>query len=228
MRLALNLFLIAAVAALGMALQQQTSALREAQSQVDQAKAGRIEIGFAQSMSLHHQQAILMAKLMLDGRPTPLAGLATAIADAQLVELGEMRGMLRLWHQPWAQSAPSMDWLLLSSTPPDDELRQYLLDCAAASSGMVGLATGEQLAALRNAQGIERDQQFLSLMLAHHQGGIPMAAFAAKESQLEPVRRLARSIVADQTKESGRMHLMLSAYLNASNEKRLPVATPTP
>jgi uncharacterized protein (DUF305 family) len=35
------------------------------------AVPGPIDIGFAQSMSLHHQQAIAMAQLMLDGRPTP-------------------------------------------------------------------------------------------------------------------------------------------------------------
>ena len=42
--------------------------------------AGPIDIGFAQSMSVHHQQAIAMAQLMLDGRPTPLAPLAQQIA----------------------------------------------------------------------------------------------------------------------------------------------------
>ena len=83
-----------------------------------------VDIGFARSMSLHHQQAIAMAQLMLDGRPTPLAPLARQIAYAQLLELGEMRGFLKLWGAPLSQTKVDMSWMLAGDTAPDAELRQ--------------------------------------------------------------------------------------------------------
>lgn len=160
-----------------------------------------VDIGFARSMSLHHQQAIAMAQLMLDGRPTPLAPLARQIAYAQLLELGEMRGFLKLWGAPLSQTKVDMSWMLAGDTAPDAELRQYLLDCERSPTGMPGLATMAQLEQLRSLDGRPRDALFLELMLAHHAGGIPMARFAAAQAQLAVVRKLAALIVLDQSRE---------------------------
>jgi uncharacterized protein (DUF305 family) len=162
---------------------------------------GPVDIGFAQSMNLHHQQAIGMAQLMLDGRPTPLATLARSIAAAQLLELGEMRGWLRLWGQALLPPSRSMDWMLLGKAPPSEELLQYLLDCQRAPSGMSGLATDAEVLQLRQLDGRARDAHFLKLMLAHHQGGIPMARFAAEQSSVPVVRELAARVVLEQSEE---------------------------
>ena len=104
------------------------------------AAPGPVDIGFAQFMSLHHQQAIGMAQLMLDERPSPLAPLARSIAYTQLLELGEMRGWLRLWNQALVPEKRSMDWMLQGSRAPDEALLQYLLDCQRSPTGMSGLA----------------------------------------------------------------------------------------
>ena len=172
--------------------------------------ANPIDRGFAQSMSLHHQQAIGMAQLMLDGRPTPLAPLARSIAYSQLLELGEMRGWLRLWGAPWQVHQVDMVWMLAGSEPPDAELREYLLDCERSPTGMPGLATMEQMQALRQAEGRARDEQFLRMMLAHHEGGLPMARFAARWAESIVVRDLAELIVLEQSRELTRIRQTLA------------------
>lgn len=177
--------------------------------------AGPIEIGFAQAMSLHHHQAIAMAEWMLDGRPTPLAGLARRIATTQLIELGEMRGWLRLWGASLRPPARRMDWMLLGSTAPGPELLRYLLDCERSPAGMVGMATEAELDALRRLEGRARDRRFLELMLAHHEGGLPMARFAAVEARLPVVRELAERVVLEQSLEIQRMRQTLAAVAAA-------------
>lgn len=176
-----------------------------------QAAPAGVDIGFAQAMSRHHQQAIGMAQLMLDGRPTPLAALARGIATSQLLELGEMRGWLRLWAQPLLPATRGMNWMLLGDGPPDPALLQYLLDCQRAPTGMAGLATDAELAQLRVLEGRERDRHFLKLMLAHHEGGLPMARFAAAQAHQPVVRELAARIVLEQSEEVMRIQRTLQA-----------------
>jgi uncharacterized protein (DUF305 family) len=165
------------------------------------AAPGPIDIGFAQSMALHHQQAFAMSQLMLDDRPSGLTALARQIAYSQLLELGEMRGWLRLWDAPLMPSEVDMSWMLLGVTPPDERLLQYLLACSQSPTGMSGLATDDQLGALRTLEGIDRDRRYLELMLAHHLGGLPMARFAAAEATLRVVRDLAVRVVLEQNHE---------------------------
>lgn len=188
-------------------------------------RPGPVDIGFAQAMSRHHQQAIGMAQLMLDGRPTPLAALARQIAAAQLLELGEMQGWLKLWGAPVMPLKPPMDWMLLGRVPPDDALRQYLLDCAETATGMSGLATEAEVGRLRTLQARQRDALFLTLMRAHHEGGLPMARFATVEAQLPVVRRLAANVVREQMHELmiiRRTQAALQAVVAAETSTTIP------
>jgi uncharacterized protein (DUF305 family) len=172
---------------------------------------GPIDIGFAQSMSLHHQQAIGMAQLMLDGRPTPLTNLARSVVGAQLLELGEMRGWLRLWNAPFVADRPGMDWMRLANRPLTAEELDYLLDCQRSPTGMSGLATDEEVNRLRLLEGRERDAHFLRLLLAHHEGGLPMARFVAEQASIAAVRELAARVVLEQSKEIYLIQRMLVA-----------------
>jgi uncharacterized protein (DUF305 family) len=168
---------------------------------------GAVDVGFAQSMRSHHDQAVVMAQILLDHGSTRLTGLARAIEQAQLIEIGEMKGWLLLWNKPVLPGSGAMDWMLLGRTPPDAALRQYLVDCRAAG-GMPGLATSDELNRLRSLDGDERDRLFLELMIRHHQGALPMAHFAAHNADLPVVRTLAAQIEVQQTEEIGAMALM--------------------
>lgn len=184
--------------------------LEDYRAELDRLEPHLIDIRFSQFMSLHHQQAIAMAQLLQDGKPTGLAVLARSIASAQLVELGEMQGWLWLWDQPLLPRSDDMTWMLLGSNPYDADLMQYLVDCGRSATGMPGLATPEQMNQLRQLEGRPRDEFFLQLMLAHHEGGLPMARFAAREASLPAVRALAGRIVLNQSKEINQMQSMLA------------------
>lgn len=200
--------IFAALAGLGF---WQLRALQAARAQQAAWQPGAVEIGFAQFMSLHHEQAIAMAQLLQDGRPTRLQLLARSIEGAQHLELGEMRGWLRLWQQPLLPASRSMDWMLAGDGPPGDALKSYLLDCERSATGMPGLASLAELERLRTLAGSARDRQFLTLMLAHHQGAVPMAHFAAEQAAVPAVRALATRIVLEQSQEIDLLRLMQQA-----------------
>lgn len=181
-----------------------------------QAIAGPVDIGFAQHMSQHHDQAIFLATVFLHGHESDLDGFAHSVRQNQLLELGQMRGWLALWGQPLAPAGRSMDWMLAGSSAPDAKLAAYLVACENALGGMPGLASAEQIERLGQAQGEARDRLFLELMMAHHQGGLPMLEFAAREARLMPVRQLAQRMLMEQTRESVKMQLAKAQLLKGS------------
>jgi len=197
----LIVLLVLAGGGLGLGWWQAARAPKDAPSAVD--------IGFAQSMSAHHEQALQMALRMIDGKATALAGFAQNIAVVQQFERGQMQGWLRLWNQS-PQAGHDMGWLRLGQAPLEPALKQYLIDCGRTPSGMVGLATEVEIEQLRQLQGRARDLLFLNLMMKHHAGALPMARFAAREGQSAAVREMAQRIELDQAEEIGRMQQMIA------------------
>ena len=184
--------------------------------QIQQPSA--VDIGFAQSMSIHHQQAISMAQIMLSApQDTPLKRMAQTIAYSQLRELGKMEGWLRLWGENTFPPSNAMSWMLLGKEPPSEALLQYLIDCETSPTGMQGLATIAELNELRQLEGKTKDRLFLELMLAHHQGGLPMAQFAAKNADIAAVKELALLMATEQAEEVTHMRRALAA-ISASAE----------
>ena len=156
--------------------------------------AGSVDVGFARDMSLHHEQAVVMAGLIYDRTDDPaIRTLAFDILTTQQGQIGIMSGWLDAWGLPWTTSGPRMAWMGM----PTEGL-------------MPGMATAEQLSALRAAEGTQADILFLQLMIPHHQGGVTMAEMAAAEAGQEPVRTLAQSIVEAQTLEIDYMRQLLA------------------
>lgn len=159
-----------------------------------------VDIGFARAMLQHHGQAVMLAQVMRDGRPTGLDRLVRDIEATQLLELGQMQGWLALWRPPTALK-PGMDWLLQAGVPLTPELSRYLLDCRRATTGMVGVPTTDELQRLQTLDGRPRDRLFLELMKRHHEGGLPMARVAAVYAGSVAVRELADRVVIEQSRE---------------------------
>lgn len=172
------------------------------------AAPSAVDIGFAQFMRGHHDQAIVMTEILLSDRSSKLAGLASAMQAAQLIEIGQMKGWLQLWGKPLLPASDSMDWMLLGKEPPDEALSRYLIACRNSPGGMPGLATVEELQRLRTLRGEERDRLFLQLMQKHHQGGLPMAQFAAYNARTPAVRTMAAQMVVEQTQELAAMAVL--------------------
>ncbi len=82
---------------------QQTAVAAAATSQpAADVAPGPVSVGFAQDMSLHHEQALVMADLASLQAGDAVRMLASGIRTAQQRELGLMQGWLMLW-----EAAPS-------------------------------------------------------------------------------------------------------------------------
>lgn len=157
--------------------------------------ADSVAVGFAHDMSVHHEQAVQMAALVYDRSDDPaIRSLAFDILTTQQGQIGIMSGWLDAWGQPWTASGPRMAWMGM----PVEGL-------------MPGMATAEQMSALRAADGEAADILFLQMMIPHHRGGVAMAQYAFDHAQEEPVRLLARGIVEAQALEITYMNELLVA-----------------
>lgn len=187
-------------------------------AQAEQAVAvqgpGLVDIGFAQDMSLHHEQALLMARLALAKGSPRVQQLAQGIVAQQLKEIGYLQGWLMLWHAPGVAPADDMRWMrdaYARSARRDPSYEQYIASCVP-GQGMPGMASPQELDVLAEAASAAAfDTTFLALMVRHHQGAVVMATFASEHAALDPVRDLARAMAAEQQQELARMLSWLGA-----------------
>ncbi|GAA5049351.1 DUF305 domain-containing protein [Nocardia callitridis] len=167
-----------------------------------------VEIGFAQDMTAHHEQALIMAQRLDRGVDPSVSRLADQLDATQRIELGTMLGWLRLANATPTSARP-MAWMGTetaashqhSATPPAEN---------APVVAMPGLATMAELDALGAARGRDAEVLFLQLMFRHHQGGMAMAAAADELLPSGPVKELARSMVQQQGQEAGLMGMLLT------------------
>ena len=147
------------------------------------------EAGFLRDMSTHHAQAVEMS-MIVHTRSTNAAivPLSSDIALTQQAQIGYLQAWLRDWGLSPTGSQPAMAWM------PDSA-------GAVVNGLMPGMATPEQLAALRKATGKDLDVMFLTLMRQHHLGGIHMAQEVLAQSDEADVTWLAQRMVANQQGE---------------------------
>ena len=155
--------------------------------------------GFLRDMQVHHAQAVEMAMLVRDRTDNPeVRQLAYDIAVAQASQSGSMYGLLEAWDLPQFAAQPAMTWTLLPTLDGSDAGHQ--MD-STAPAGMPGMATAEQIAALTAASGDDAVRQFLTLMIAHHQGGVDMAEAVLARTAVPQVVSMATGIERSQSAE---------------------------
>ena len=131
---------------------------------------------FLQMMIPHHEQAIEMSDLALaKSKNSEVLKLAQQIKDAQSAEIVSMKS--------WLQDAGA------------SEDMGHEMD-----HGMGGMMTAEELASLKSATGKEFDRQFLTSMIAHHEGALHMVMMI-KDSEDSNLRTLYKNIVKTQSDE---------------------------
>ncbi|MGW0041841.1 DUF305 domain-containing protein [Rhodococcus sp. NPDC003348] len=176
--------------------------------------AGSVDVGFAQDMIVHHNQAVEMAAISIANAADPMVrDLAYDILTTQQNQIGQMTGWLSLWDQPVATTDEHMAWMSDVGGHGDGHGTTghgATTTPAPSSAQMPGMATSEEMAALRQARGPEGDVLFLQLMLRHHQGGQPMMEYAAQHAEVQTVRDLAQTMVDTQASESHRMTQLLT------------------
>ena len=157
---------------------------------------------FMRDMIPHHQQALEISRLAPDRTNSPqLLEIAGKIEAAQGDEIAFM--------EQWLTS------------------RGESIDQSHAHTGhhaTKGMATEAQMASLAAASGAEFDRQFLSLMIAHHEGAIDMVEALMEQpgSAYDPTLfEFTTDVINDQSKEIELMHGLL---LGLSDDPRASLA----
>jgi uncharacterized protein (DUF305 family) len=149
------------------------------------------DVMFVQGMIPHHQQAVDMSQLALDGRAgAAVAELAGRITAAQDEEIATMRGILSRWGVK------------------EDE---HAMHRSGDHSSMKGMLSDDQLDALAALSGVEFDQMWLKFMIMHHEGAVVMAEVVLADGVDEEVRALATAIITAQQTEISEMRALLNA-----------------
>lgn len=162
-----------------------------------------MEIGFAQDMSAHHQQAVTMTDMLAPDATADVKALAEQIRFTQLTEIGQMTGWLQLAAAPPAGTHP-MAWMMAPSADHHAAMNEPMQ--------MPGMASPADLKQLQHSTGLANQTLFLHLMTRHHQGGITMAAYAFQRTTNDTIRRAASVMVDEQTQEIQIMTAMLAQH----------------
>ncbi|MFE1664275.1 DUF305 domain-containing protein [Microbacterium sp. P02] len=160
------------------------------------------DAGFARDMQVHHAQAVEMAMIEY-GRTTDadLRSLAYDIATGQSAQKGEMYDWLVQWGLPQSGEA-LMSWMVdAGGMAGHDGHATTGAGSVEELEAAMGMATDAELAALRDAQGIDADCTFLSLMIRHHEGAIAMVDRVRELGSVPRVIDVATSMAETQTAE---------------------------
>lgn len=145
------------------------------------------DVMFAQSMIVHHTQAIDMAQTILDKEDIDprVMELAQDIKDAQAPEIDQLNGFLDTW------GAPS-------------EMEEMN------GMEMGGMMSESDMADLESATGVEASRLFLEQMTDHHMGAVEMAQIEVDNGQDTDATALAQKIIDDQSAELDVMEKILA------------------
>ena len=160
-----------------------------------QASYTASDVAFMQHMIVHHEQAVEMAVLVKDRTNTAdLLSIAGRIESSQADEIAFMKA-----------------WLSERGEPVEDPMMKGHGEHM--HHMMKGMATPDQMKALAAAKGVEFDRQFLTLMIAHHEGAVDMVEKLLDEdgTAADPVLyQFVGDIDSEQTTEIKRMDKLLA------------------
>lgn len=168
------------------------------------------EIGFAQDMSVHHQQAIEMSFVIREKTDNQeIRDFAFDIINTQANQRGMMLGWLDLWQEPLTTTKKPMLWMADSMSSMNHSQMNVSFTSGAYMPGMSTKAEMDQLMSLEDEAA---EKLFLELMIRHHQGGVMMAEGVVERSDNETVTRLAQTMVNGQQAEIDYMNELLEKY----------------
>jgi len=175
-----------------------------------------VEAGFARDMKVHHAQAVEMSMIVRDQTSDPgTRQLAYDIATSQQQQIGQMYGWLASWDLNQTSTRPSMSWMSMNGDhggPHATPTSETDTDKSRPSRDgtMPGMATAAELSQLKKLRGRDAERLFLTMMVAHHQGGVEMANAALNLTDNRLVVPLASSMARSQSAEIEAMQNMLA------------------
>ncbi|PKV77577.1 DUF305 domain-containing protein [Nocardia fluminea] len=178
----------------------------------DDAEPSAVDIGFSQDMAAHHAQAVDMAGIaLIASTDNEVRRLAYDILTTQQNQIGRMQAWLQLWGESNQNVDGYMSWMTDGSSGGHHGGATAGPAMTGPMQSMPGMASQEEMTALRQSTGPTLDTMFLQLMLRHHQGGVPMLDYAAGKATTTAVRTLADTMSKTQARESQLMTTMLAA-----------------
>ncbi len=190
--------------------------------------ASAIDIGYAQAMLVHHRQALVLAGLLQDTESLHIRRYARSVLRSQQSQSDQLTGWLIGQGAPLLPTSGGlMQWLEQARPQLTIPEILYLQRCSSAPTGMVGLLAPAHIRPLSQPSmtPAAREQRFLELMIAHHDGALEMSAPAARLATHPFVANLARSILEEQRKEIQWMRSVLEDTGNAAPERQSPAET---
>lgn len=170
------------------------------------------EAGFSRDMQVHHAQAIQMAmEIYRKTDDEELRVLSYDIATAQSAQRGEMYDWLVKWGLPQS-GEPTMQWMSASDAGHDHGLSAAEPMTDEEAREAMGMATDAELSDLAASTGQDADCLFLSLMIRHHEGAIPMADALLELGSDPRALEVASTIKAGQTAEIAAMEAMQERF----------------
>ncbi len=143
-----------------------------------------VDVGFLQDMLDHHDQALVISNLYLDGNSDgDAAPYAREVIMFQTRDIGWMEEWLA--EDGYARGEPDRTAMVWMDEPtPVAEMR--------------GMQTPERLQELADAEGTDADLLFFDMMTDHHLGGVHMADHAAANGARQEIIDFAESVSRNQ------------------------------
>jgi len=190
--------LLAAALPLSACAGEESAAPSETQTAANGETFNDADVEFATDMVQHHAQALQMVDLTLGRKLTPeVAGLADQVRATQGPEIETMTDWLTAWDQPVPETSR-------------DHAHAHGGAEADVDEDMPGMMSPEEMAELEKASGRAFQDQWLEMMVEHHEGAIEMAQDEQAEGANADAVALAKEIESAQQSEISTMEDLLA------------------
>ncbi|MBV1778980.1 DUF305 domain-containing protein [Paeniglutamicibacter sp. ABSL32-1] len=168
------------------------------------------EAGFARDMQTHHHQAVQLSMIIREhSTNTAVRSMAYDMALTQQQQSGQMFAWLETWGLP--QTGESMTWMNgLLSEEASHAGHGSVAPGEPHTMASMGMASEADIQRLTTARGETADRQFLTLMVAHHKGGVEMAEAYLQRGNNPMVAAFANKIVTTQQAEISALTQLLA------------------
>ncbi|KQQ44103.1 hypothetical protein ASF50_03085 [Nocardioides sp. Leaf307] len=173
----------------------------------ESADFNEADVVFATDMVQHHAQALAMVDMTTGRDLDPeVADLVEQIRSAQAPEIEQMVDWLTAWDQPVPPTVNDHANAHAEDGTGTDGSGGMDMD-----SDMPGMMSDAEMDALEEAPDASFQEEWLEMMVAHHEGAVEMAETEAAEGEDADAVALAESIVDSQSAEIEQMRALLGA-----------------
>lgn len=152
------------------------------------------DLQFLDTMAVHHQSAVEMAKLVDDrSEHAELKAMAKKVISDQLGEIS----LMKTWREQWY-------------TGKSQAMNMKM-------PGMMDSMKGMSMNKLAASKGKEFDSMFLDMMTQHHAGAVKMAVSAEVKAQHPEIKDLAKKMVSAQQDEIAQMNKWKAQWKHAGS-----------